>query len=221
MRLSPHSPVPSPEARQPAAGPSEGQARRERRELTVALDHPEWELIRRIVQGERELFRELVSRHKDMVYSMIMRQIADHTTAEDLAQEVFLKAYTNLHRFRGDAQFSTWLTRIALNTTHSYFQSRRYKERRRSESFEPVFHDRAELASHSAEEETVTAAQKEQFRVALATLHPRYREVIVLIGLEGRSYESVAETLAVPIGTVRSRLSKARELLRTYIEQGF
>jgi len=205
----------------PCEGVHRAGSDRETKEDVVAFDHSETELIRRIVQGERELFRELISRHKNMVYGMIMRQVSDHATAEDLAQEVFLKAYTNLNRFRGDSQFATWITRIALNATTSYFSSRRYKERRRSEPFEPIRHDHAEASASDAEDEVVTDAMKAQFRTALATLHPRYREVIVLIGLEGRSYEDAADTLEVPIGTVRSRLSKARELLRAYIEQGY
>ncbi len=183
-------------------------------------DNPDVVVIRQVLAGDPDAFRGLVVRYKDLVFALIMRQVADHAVAEDLSQEVFMKAFTALRRFRGDAQFSTWLTRIALNATNSYFSSRRYRERRRSEPFEPVRHDRAS-APAEAEDDGVSETMKEQFRNGLAALASHYRDVLVLVGLEGHSYEEAAETLGIPLGTVRSRLSKARELIRARIEQGY
>ena len=166
------------------------------------------QIVREVVAGNSDRFRLLVLRHQALVFALIMRQVGEKELAEELAQETFLKAYRNLKLFRFEAKFSTWLTRIALNTMNSYFSSRAYKERSRTDSFSQEKHDRPEALGADAK------SDMEQFRNLLGTLSPKLREVLVLCGLEGKSYEEAAHMLSIPIGTVRSRLNKARLVLK-------
>ena len=97
---------------------------------TAHDDTSDEELIRLVVRGEKDEFRHLVRRYQDQVYAMILRSVGDDAIARELAQEAFLKAFLNLKSFRFESAFSTWLIRIALNQSHSYFSSRRFKERK-------------------------------------------------------------------------------------------
>lgn len=173
------------------------------------------EIVRAVIRGDRDLFRHLVLKYQNRVYSLIRRQVASHELAEELSQEVFLKAFKSLKQFRFDSKFSTWLTRIALNQTFSYFQSRRYKEARRTEDFEMDKHETQ--SSETPASEIERRKRLSIFRHAVAELKPIFRDVVTLCGLDGRSYEEVAEILKVPVGTVRSRLNKARLLLKESI----
>ncbi len=160
-------------------------------------------LIKSILQGEKEKFRELVNRNKDLIYSLIIRQVGNPSDAEELTQEVFTKAYFNLSSFEGRSKFSTWLYRIALNTTNSYFRSRVYKEKIKTRNLDLSKHDMPQEKENISEDLTL-------FQRALAELKPIFREVLVLCGLQGHSYEEVAVMLNIPVGTVRSRLNTAR-----------
>jgi RNA polymerase sigma-70 factor, ECF subfamily len=169
------------------------------------------ELVTEAQRRNHEAFAMLMKRHQDMLFAMILRQVGDRAIAEDLAQEVFIKAYRGLPAFRGDSKFSSWLVRIALNQTNSYFRSKRYKQSLKQEPLDNV-------ASSGSAESAEIALQRQQeiakFQKCLATLKPKYREVLVLCGLEGKSYEEAALIIQIPVGTVRSRLNKARLLAR-------
>lgn len=173
-------------------------------EDSLAID--EVELIRRVVNGERELFRFLVLRFQNMIYSLFMRQLGDSATAQDLTQEVFVKAYSNLKSFRSDSKFSTWLVRIAINHSSAYFKSRSYRERKNQCDLK-----NREIGSYDNADGNLNL---QQLQTALAQLKPKFREVVTLCGLEGQSYEQVARLLDIPVGTVRSRLNKARLILK-------
>jgi RNA polymerase sigma-70 factor (ECF subfamily) len=169
--------------------------------------------ISRILAGERDLFRVLVSAHKNSVFSTIRRQIHDHSTAEELAQEVFVKAFRGLSSFRGDSSFRTWVTRIAINTTHSYFSSKEFKQKSSTEALDPIKHDRFSVIPQQE------SRKLSLFKQAISTLSPKLQETLVLCGLEGKKYEEAAAILGVPIGTIRSRLNKARLLVRDAVDR--
>ena len=172
------------------------------------------ELITRIVDGEKELFRIIIDRYQRLVMSMIGRQVSDNGIVEDLSQEVFVKAFLNLNRFRGDASFSTWLVRIALNHTNSYFRSRSFKEKSKTGELQQV----TEPAGHDTPEDIIARERKvKRFQYALAQLSPVHRDVLTLCALEGKPYEEVAQILSIPVGTVRSRLNKARLLMKELV----
>lgn len=172
-------------------------------------------LVNRVVSGDEEAFRRLVERHEDTVFALIMRQVGERGAAEDICQDTFVRAYRSIGKFKFKSQFSTWLVRIAINQTSSYFTSRRYKESRRTDRLIRETHDMPGEQQQSGQEGTELV---ERLRAALATLGPKFREVIVLCGLEGKSYEEAAAVLDIPTGTVRSRLNKARLLLKEALE---
>ena len=169
------------------------------------------ELIKRIVAGEKELYRYLVSRYKNLVFSLLMRQISNPSIAEEIAQETFINAFTKINTFRGESAFSTWLARIALNQSNNYFKSRRFKNMKATESFDLKKHQTLDKSPEDIQEEK---EKLEQFRDCLSKLNSRFREIIVLCGLEEKAYQDVASELDIPVGTVRSRLNKARLLLK-------
>lgn len=176
-------------------------------------------VVRSVQAGNKESFRILVMRYKDLVYAMIMRQVADHAAAEEISQDVFVKAFLNIGKFRLESKFSTWLTRIALNETSSYFSSKKFKQQKLSESFDAVKHDIGDGESReSMEEEARHNLLLKTFRAGLAGLKPRFRDVLVLCGLEGKTYEEAAAILEIPVGTVRSRLNKARHLIKQSVK---
>ncbi len=170
-------------------------------------------IIRSVLDGDRDQFRHLVVRYQTLVFSMIKRQVGDPEIARDLAQETFIRAFRALDSFRGDALFSTWLTRIALNISRSYFNSRQFKERVKT----------TELDHRSENDPTPqpipdqvrwTPEALEQLRQAIGQLKPIYREPIVLCFLERKTYSETAALLRIPAGTVCSRISTGLQQLR-------
>ena len=140
--------------------------------------------------------------------------MADYGIAEDLAQETFLRAFRSLRSFRADAALRTWLVRIALNLTSSYFASRAYKERSCGLSFDVQRYDQL-LAPN---DDQVTWEDRQCLRALLAELPPKLRHPVVLVVVEGWRYEDAAALLGVPLGTVSSRVTAALQQLRKRIE---
>jgi len=120
-------------------------------------------------------------------------------------------------RFRRESAFGTWLTRIALNVANSYFTSRAFKERTRTGEFSEA-QTRGTMTVGEGVENAELESRIQQLRISILHLPQKYREVLVLVSFEAKSYEQVAEILNIPIGTVRSRISYARGLLRERLE---
>lgn len=182
---------------------------------------PDYALVRAAQSGEEAPFRELVLAHQNKIFSVIMRQVRVREVAEELAQEVFVKAYRNLAQFRGEASFRTWLIRIALNTTHTYFSSRAYRAQRMTVSVNLVpkendgdLCDAHVVASGSPDEALLSRERLTWFSECMQKLGQDMRQVLTLVGLEHYSYEEVAQVMQVPVGTVRSRLNRARLLVK-------
>ena len=180
-----------------------------------ADDH---QLIAECLGGRSAAFGELVSRYQDRLYNSVLR-IMDHAEdARDVVQEAFLSAYQSLRSFKGESLFFTWLYRIALNTAISYKRRQRLLVRFQgggeglAEPLDPSEANRPEHALEMAEEE-------KRVHTALKRLSPEHRVVLVMKDLQGLKYEEMAETLHVPIGTIRSRLHRARLELRDILLQ--
>lgn len=168
-------------------------------------------LIRRVQHGEKDEFYHLVDAHQNKVYAMIKRQVGDSDIARELTHETFIRAYMKISQFRFQSNFSTWVIRIGLNLTSSYFSSPRFKQRTRSISFDHNVH------GNQAAEQVIDGYDThalERLQLAIGKLKGKFRDVIVLCALEKRSYEDVAQILQIPVGTVRSRLNTARNQLR-------
>ena len=163
-------------------------------------------LVAQAVAGDAEAFRGLVERHQDRIVALLRRLSGCPEQAIDLAQETFLAAHRHLASFRQESRFSTWLHAIAVN------QARAAARRRRPvASLDAVGADgRSRLAEPAAPEVSVWA---------LDLLDDRFREVVVLADMQDASYEEIAATLEIPIGTVRSRLHRGRTELRMILAE--
>lgn len=172
------------------------------------------QVIRRVIAGDSETFRLLVLRHQSKIFRLLVRQVRDREVAAELTQDVFVRAFKGIRLFRFDSSFSTWLTRIALNVANSYFSSRSYRERRRTESYgvELPSTAHAELPQEAAAAKSEAAA--EFLQRVLGSLPAKYREPLVLCRLERKSYREAAELLGIPEGTVCSRINSALGELR-------
>jgi RNA polymerase sigma-70 factor (ECF subfamily) len=171
------------------------------------------ELVRRALEGERTAFDLLVVRYQRRIAALISRYRLDAGTIEDLTQEAFIKAYRGLAGFRGDSTFFTWLARIALNTTKTYLT----ENKRRVETV-GLDDDAAELdplagiESGDLTEGTVASRQMgEIINRALEDMSSELRDALTMREIDGMSYQEIAESLKVPLNTVRSRIFRARE----------
>ncbi len=172
------------------------------------------ELIRGFKKGDISAFDQLVLKYQDKVFNLCRHMLGDAHDADDAAQDIFIKAYRNLNHFKPDASFYTWLYRIAVNTCLDYrkrpfFGSIFKSSPQAEESFQ-------EPASEAPSPDNLYEAKQLSLalRRSLAKLSPKLRAVIILKEVEGLSYEEIAEVLDVSTGTVKSRISRAREELR-------
>ena len=172
----------------------------------------------RVQQGDRDAFGDLVRRYQDRLFNLTFRMTSDRAVAEELAQEAFLKALEKIHQFRHDSRFYTWLFRIATNLVLSY---RRRAARVGFMSLTAGNDDRRDQSvdmPQSREDGPVKRAilseQQQQVLAAMDTLAEDFRMVLVLRDMQGLDYMEVSEVLEVPVGTVKSRLYRARAMMR-------
>lgn len=178
-------------------------------------------LIAECLKGQTDAFGVLVRRYQERLYHSVYRLVENSEDAQDVVQEAFLNAYQSLDGFKGDSLFFTWLYRIAVNTAISLKRKHRAMARMEimrnngERAFEPHDPSVASRPEHALEQ----AEQQTRVRQALARLSPEHRTVLVLKDMEGQKYETMAEILQVPIGTIRSRLHRARLELRELLEK--
>jgi len=177
-------------------------------------------LIRECLRGRPAAFGELVRRYQDRLYNAVFRLVGNGDDAQDIVQETFLSAYQSLPSFKGQALFFTWLYRIAFNNAVSLKRKQRVALSisavgEDGGGSEPA--DRSEFSQPGLALER--SEQERRLHAALQRLSPEHRAVLILKDMEGQKYEVMAEVLQVPIGTIRSRLHRARlelrEILRT------
>ena len=177
-------------------------------------------LIAECLQGDTAAFGVLVRRHQERLYNTAYRLVGNAEDAYDVVQEAFLSAYQSLDSFKGDSLFFTWLYRIAVNTAISLKRKRRAvvsidAGRNGEQGIEPADPSELSRPGHAMEQ----AEQGRRIQEALARLSPEHRAVLVMKDMEGQKYETMAEVLQVPIGTIRSRLHRARLELRELLEK--
>jgi RNA polymerase sigma-70 factor (ECF subfamily) len=171
--------------------------------------------LARLRRGEARAFEELVIAHQHRVYGVALRMLGDRAEAEDAAQEAFVRAHRALPEFRGESRLSTWLYAIVARLCLSRLDARRRRLAEPDPSVLERLADPAADPAGAAERGEVTAALHQ----ALGELGEERRIVVVLCDLEGLSYEEIARVLEVPVGTVRSRLHRARNDLRDKLER--
>jgi len=183
-------------------------------------------LVRRVQRGERGAYDLLVLKYQHKVVKLVMRYLRDPADAEDVAQEAFIKAYRALPQFRGDSAFYTWLYRIAINTAKNALAARD----RNPVSYELDMQGNDEnsdgAVSRLRDPETpeglaLTEEIRDTVNHAIETLPEDLRTAIVLRELEGLSYEEIAASMDCPVGTVRSRIFRAREAIDRRLREVF
>ncbi|HME45062.1 MAG TPA: sigma-70 family RNA polymerase sigma factor [Syntrophorhabdales bacterium] len=172
------------------------------------------DLINRFKDGDVSAFEELVRKHQDRIYNLCRYMVQDAQEAQDAAQDVFLKAYGSLKAFRPDASLYTWLYRIAVNTCLDY----RRKARPEQTEDESVIDDLASTEP-SPEQHYQSKEIGQTIQLALQKLPEQLRAAVVLKEIEDLSYEEIAKVLDTSIGTVKSRISRAREELRRLLQK--
>jgi RNA polymerase sigma-70 factor, ECF subfamily len=174
------------------------------------------ELVKRVQAGDKSAFDLLVLKYQQRIINLVSRYVSDHHSAMDVAQEAFIKAYRGLHNFRGESAFYTWMYRIAINTAKNHLAS----QSRKTPDFAVDAQDAEQYEGASALKEYATPEKElmreeiqEAVTQAIEDLPDDLKIAITLRELEGMSYEEIAESMDCPIGTVRSRIFRAREAI--------
>ena len=179
-----------------------------------AASGDEAQLVRRTQQGDRRAFDVLVIRYQARILSLISRYIQDRDEVCDVAQETFVKAYRSLAGFRGDSSFYTWLYRIAVSVSLNHLASRAHRTAAASQELpesESGWHPQALTDHHSPEANLAGEQARARLARALQALPEELRSALLLREYDGFSYEQISGILECPVGTVRSRIFRARE----------
>lgn len=175
-------------------------------------------LVERVQRGDKKAFDLLVLKYQQRIMKVLSRYVRDSSEVQDLAQEAFIKAYRAIPNFRGESAFYTWLYRIAINTAKNFIvaQGRRPPSADIDATDAETYDGESALKDYaSPEKETLRDEIKETVFKAIDELPEDLKTAITLRELEGMSYEEIAEAMECPIGTVRSRIFRAREAIDT------
>ncbi|MBM3472748.1 MAG: sigma-70 family RNA polymerase sigma factor [Armatimonadetes bacterium] len=181
-------------------------------------------LLQRARAGDGEAFEQLIEPHVGRLYNYLARMVGDPADAEDLTQDVILRAHRAIGSFRGGATFQTWLYRIATNIAVDALRRRGRRNARVTSLDDPLQAEQGlvarEVRDTQRDPQRLAEASEliEQVQNAIAELSPKLRAVVVLFDIQGLTYDEIAQTLRLPLGTVKSRLFNARTRLRELLE---
>lgn len=192
----------------------------------VALDH---DLVARFKNGDQAAFDEMVSRYWDRIYSMVHQLLRNQQDAEEVTQDAFIRAHRGLVNFRGDSAFSTWLYQIATNLARNRYWYWWRRKRDKSVSFDaPLSADSdttlADIIPAQVEtpdDITVTAEFVARIGKGMEKLSSKHREILTLRNIKNLSYEEIAVILNISVGTVKSRIARARDSLKAKLGEDF
>jgi RNA polymerase sigma-70 factor (ECF subfamily) len=180
----------------------------------------DYELVQTAVAGREASFEELVRRYQRPIAAYVYRMVGDYDSALDLTQEVFIKVYNSLNRYRSEFKFSTWIYKIAHNAAIDHLRRHAVREQTLSGSVEG---ERREITIESKrltpEQESERKERRMEIESVVQLLQPAYRELIVLRHSHDLSYDEIAEVTGLPLGTVKNRLFRAREAMRDLLVQ--
>ena len=173
-------------------------------------------LVERVQKGEKNAFDLLIQKYQHRIVSLVSRYVSDSYEAQDVAQEAFIKAYRAIGRFRGDSAFYTWLYRIAINTAKNWIVAK--NRRPPASDIDATDAEQYDMDSrlkerNTPENEMLREEIEHTVYATIATLPDDLRTAIMLREMDGMSYEEIATTMECPIGTVRSRIFRAREAI--------
>jgi RNA polymerase sigma-70 factor (ECF subfamily) len=186
---------------------------------------PDADVVKLAQEGREAAFRELVRRYERPVFSLVYRMVRDRETAEDLSQDAFIKVLNHIDRYSPEFKFSSWLFKIANNVAIDHLRRRRLDTISMDGSPHAASASEVEATAIELEAEQESALDEMTSRElgsaierAIASLRPEYRACIMLRHVEGRSYEEIAATLDLPLGTVKTYIHRARHELRRALE---
>lgn len=171
-------------------------------------------LLKRIAAGEKEFFGELVLKHQDFIFNAVNKYVRFEEEARDITQEVFVKAYENIEKFRGDSKFSSWLYRIAYNLSMNWSERVKGRETQLDDGFAETLAAPPDLTEELYERELILARITE----ILDEIPLKYKVVIKLHYFEDKSYQEIAGALGIPINTVKIQLLRAKEHIRKKLD---
>ncbi len=192
----------------------------------MSADVSDLSLVRRVQRGDKGAFDALVRKYQHKLVKLVMRYVRNPAEAEDIAQEAFIKAYRALPQFRGDSAFYTWLYRIAINTAKNAVVSRdrspiEYSTDRHDSSDESYDMQGRMKDSETPEGLVLTDEIRRTVNAAIEALPEDLKTAIMFRELDGMSYEAIAEAMNCPVGTVRSRIFRAREAIDHRLREVF
>jgi RNA polymerase sigma-70 factor (ECF subfamily) len=181
------------------------------------------EIVRRVQAGDVAAFDTLIRKYRERLYGVVYNLTSNREDAADLTQEAFIKAFQSIQRFSGQASFFTWLYRIAVNSTISHLRKGRLRSFFSLETIdaeEPVARDIIEALTDKtgAERDTYVRELQERLNAAMLKLSIRHRTVVTLFEIDGLSHQEIAEVMDCSVGTVRSRLHYAKQLLQSELQ---
>lgn len=174
------------------------------------------QLVERVQKGDKKAFDLLVLKYQHKVLAVVGRFVRDHSEAQDVAQEAFIKAYRALPNFRGDSAFYTWIYRIAINTAKNYLVARNRRPPASDVDVDDAEYYSGNEAIHemnTPERNLLRDELQATIERAFAELPPDLRTAVTLREIDGLSYEEISEVMECPVGTVRSRIFRAREAI--------
>lgn len=184
---------------------------------------PDTELIAKAIDGREEGFEELVRRYQRPIIAYVYRMLNNYDASLDVTQEVFIKVYNSLARYSSEYKFSTWLYRIAHNAAIDYMRRNSVNQQSiEAENADGTYQLQIESPRPTPEQEREHTEWRAEIEVVVKCLPTIYRELIFLRHTQDLSYDEIAEVTGLPLGTVKNRLFRAREMMREmFVERGF
>lgn len=187
--------------------------------LSDGIEHSDVRLVEGLKEGSEAAYEELLELYQQPVYALACRLLGDASAASDAVQEVFLKVFRSIERFRGQSSLKTWIYRITVNEAHNarrWFSRHRGRELELEQTGEDErdWTDRVADRGRSPFEEVLAVEQAAMIAAAMERINPLFREAVVLRDIADLSYEEVADILGISLGTVKSRILRGREALR-------
>jgi RNA polymerase sigma-70 factor (ECF subfamily) len=179
-------------------------------------------LVRLVVEGDSRALEPLFMRHKDIIYTMLVKRSCNPDDVDDMLQEAFMKAFVNINRYNPDYDFGAWICTIAKNTFVDFNRSRRSKALNPDNNLplDSRHTNSAQATAPTPEESIINAQQRAQIERYIATLPEDYRQLFIMRFVEEYTYEEIAETLQMKLGTVKTRIFRVRAMMCKLITDG-
>jgi len=183
----------------------------------------DWAIVQRVQQGDVASFDQLILKYRERVFGVIYNMTSNREDAADLTQDAFIKAFQSINRFQGQSSFFTWLYRIAINSTLTHLRKNRLRTFFSLEKVDENDRQSAEVIealtdTAGAERDTFVRELQERLNEALQKLSIKHRTVVTLFEIDGLSHQEIAEIMKCSVGTVRSRLHYAKQLLQAELQ---